>query len=165
MSETEQPLEVREAAILEEVRQLLEQNENALHAKFNNLAANLAPEMADEGSKREALRIRGALDVKFVDDMKPQDLNGHSDLRKNQTHREFYQTIDSVMDEFDPNHSIRNEIVEMIHLRPEIDISQPKSKRRIEDTKGDLRNAINIQLIPMYARLRAIGYVDRDIVL
>lgn len=163
MSEAEQSLEVREAQILQEIKALEEQDPKALHVRFNNFWIKmLHPEVPnDDGSTHELTISRAG--KKLRDMIGPVEASRYSEKRLEQTDTEFFAAVDSVMNQLDPDHSIRNEILATTQIRQEIDISNPQPQTKKGDARSEAIRAINIKLIPAYTRLRAMGYVDADI--
>jgi len=152
MTEQEQPLEIREAAIQAELKKALEENPDALHAHLNNTWLNVAPAGEGEISFRAAPVLMELMDLKPAEHFSAATLTDLSELRKSQTNREFFQTLDAVREELDKT----GEILEGIQEIKGFD----SSGKTI--TRQDLIKAINKKLLPIYIRLRALGYEDAD---
>ena len=92
------------------------------------------------------------MDLKPAEHFSAATLTDLSELRKSQTNREFFQTLDAVREELDKT----GEILEGIQEIKGFD----SSGKTI--TRQDLIKAINKKLLPIYIRLRALGYEDAD---
>ncbi len=151
MSEQEQPLEVREAALNEQLKAEMEQNPQAVHSRLGNLWMNVIPAEGEEISFRGAPVLLGRLDMKPADYLKPEELSQHSELRKKQTYKEFFAVLDSSREKFDRHHEIELGVKNLKLLQT----SSPSEL-------GQMVEKLNEKLIPVYAHLKAMGYEDAD---
>src|SRR3989344_2444976 len=145
MAETEQPLEAREAAIAQELKTEMEKTPDAVHSKLGNFWMNVLP--AEEGE----ISFRGAPELLGQLDQKPQNPAQFSDLRNSQTYREFFAVIDATRAEFDKHREVELEVKNLKLLKSE----------HLGD-RDVLVRKLNEKLMPIYIRLRALGYKDTD---
>jgi hypothetical protein len=144
MSEQEEPFEIREARIAEEVRKKLEENPDALHAELGNMWMNLLPPEGEELTSRNANVILGRTDTKPTEDK-------YSALRRSQTHGEFFKVVDSIVSDFDKDGQIAEEIRQIKNAPKKDGFSLTQAVRKV-----------NTKLLPIYTRLRAKGYINAD---
>jgi hypothetical protein len=161
----ETPLEVREAAVREEVeKEIREQGQNWT-SYINNFHLRLTDE---EGSSRWNYDHLGLMDKK-PDEASPGSATSYSAKRQNETFRDFFKTIDEVRAQIDPDGNIlqlmadareAKEIFNKHAAKKDIDIDE--FKQDLESLKDKLRK-LNQALIPLYIRLRALGYGHKEL--
>lgn len=118
------------------------------HMKFfNNFSLNLPDDDCENGGfYRGAIKEIGRWDKKPEEYYKQKDLEGHSKLYKNQTKREFFETIDRAI------------------IEQGISIDEIKRLQRLKnENPGYLKSLYKVTL-PVFVRLRQKGYKRKDLV-
>jgi hypothetical protein len=113
---------------------------------LNNFRQDVLPE--DQGrwfSGRDKEKYLGGWDKKLHDVASPERAKAHSELRLSQTGREFYATIDQVIAELDTDGLLRKAIDRYCRIQT-------------FDERGPLEDELEERLIPIFARLVAMGY-------
>lgn len=142
------PLEL-EQSIIARGKKLLKEEPRKWPGFLNNFHMQVLPENNERWrTKREQARRLGYWDKKHIDITDhPKE---HSKLWLDQTSREFFETIDKVIDELDTNGEIKKAINNFCNLR------NYKEKDKALDELDE-------KLIPVFARLVAMGYTMHEL--
>ena len=156
MSETLDPKEqvALEQSIIDEGMALREKDPEWQENFLSNFHTKTLPADAEQflTSRKMAQKI-GWWDKKMKDTLSPEEQQNFSQLKMNQTPAEFFETIDRVIAELDSSGELRQLIS---------DFCNPKINTNYE-TMTRIREQMGVLLIPVFARLVAMGYERYDL--
>lgn len=135
-----------EQSIIDEARRLKRENPEKWLGFLNNFWTIVLPEKNEIFiTPREGSKKLGWWDKKREEVLLDENKKKHSKLRLGQTDQEFYETIDRVIAEVDINGEIRSAIQKLCD-------TENYNKR------GEVQDILEEKLIPVFARLVAMGY-------
>lgn len=135
-----------EQSIIDEAIKLRREDPEKWQGYLNNFWAQVIPE--DNRlfrTYREKERRLGYWDKKLREVVSEEGAKQHSELRLSQTGQEFYETIDRVISEIDTNGEIREAITRLCNVQN-------------ANERGKAQDELEEKIIPVFARLVAMGY-------
>ncbi|MFA5954664.1 MAG: hypothetical protein WC817_03965 [Patescibacteria group bacterium] len=144
---------VLEQSIIDEGRRLFRERLDARLGFMNNFFMDFIPEGHEYWrSRRQEYKKDGLWNTTFREQIgaRTDYLKGHSDLKLDQTTEEFYRTIDEVVAELDTNGEIRQAIDKFCGVGD-------------FEIRSITQDELEEKLIPVFARLIAMGYSRHDL--